>query len=413
MGSPTLEKPGLERPSAHNVPDTFSLAIHGHDFTFYPKGIDRLEALLHHIASARKSVYCFYFLFDEDDTAAKVRDALIDAARRGIDTRLYIDAFGSEAREPFFADLVAAGGKFSLFSPDWDTRFLIRNHQKMAIVDRTRVMSGGFNIADDYFASPEKNGWCDLGMMIEGPIVERFNEWFDCIIEWIEGDDPTFLKIRNLVRDWDRGSEPVQLVMGGPTAVSSQWAVLFKEDMVRADRLDLVTAYFSPPRSMRRVLRRMGRTRSLRMILASRSDFAVTVLAGRLHYRGLWRAGAKLFEYQPSKLHMKLLVIDDIVYIGSGNLDMRSIRLNLELMVRIESAELADRMRGLIDDLEADSLPVDKSWLKRFGGASDRMRWLVSYFMLRFVDYNLSRRFNLGPSKLKNARKPRLRQSKP
>jgi len=382
------------------------MAIHGHDFTFYPGGYDRLDALLELIASAEKSVHCFYFLFDEDDTGAKVRDALIDAARRGVDTQLYIDAFGSEAREPFFDDLVAAGAKFALFSPDWDTRFLIRNHQKMAIIDRQRVMSGGFNIGDDYFAPPSENGWCDLGVLIEGPLVDRFNEWFDAMVHWIESDRSSLSQVSEMVRDWKPQDGPVRLIMGGPTAVSSEWSVRLKEDMMRGDRIDLVTAYFSPPRTVRRVLRRVARTRTLRMILASRSDFAVTVLAGRLHYRRLRRAGAKLFEYQPSKLHMKLFVVDDIVYLGSGNLDMRSIRLNVELMIRIESGELADRMRSLIDDLQDDSRPIDDSWFKQYAGWTDRARWLISSFMLRFVDYNLSRRFNLGPTKLKNARKP-------
>ena len=392
----------------HNVPDPFTVNVEDHVFTFYPKGMDRFEALLEHIASARKSVFCFYFLFEEDQAGTRVRNALIEAAKRGVETRLYIDDFGSGARDPFFADLVAAGGKFRQFSSDWNKRFLIRNHQKMCIVDRERVMGGGFNIANSYFVGPAQNGWCDLGAMIEGPLVERFNEWFDCIIDWIESDGSEFRRVQEMVRDWDPGTGKVQLIMGGPTAVSSAWAVRFKGDMVRASRIDLVTAYFSPPRTMRRVLRRAARKSSLRMILASKSDFAITVLAGRLHYRRLRRAGAKLFEYQPSKLHMKLLVMDDITHFGSGNLDMRSIRLNLELMVRVESAELADRMRGLIDDLEADSRPVDRSWFRQYAGWSDRMRWLVSSFMLRYVDYNLGRRFNLGPSKLKNARRPGL-----
>ncbi len=393
------------------MPEPFTIAVHGHEFIFYPQGSDRLQALLDHIASARESIHCFYFLYDEDETGAEVRDALIEAVKRGVETRLYIDAFGSGAQEPFFDELVAAGGHFKIFSPSWNKQFLIRNHQKMCIVDRKSVMSGGFNISDDYFAPPEENGWCDLGVKFEGPLVDRFNEWFDCIVEWIEGDGSEYRRVRDMARDWEAGDGPVQLIMGGPTAVSSKWAVRFKEDMVHGDRLDLVTAYFSPPRTMRRVLRKAARTSRLRMILASKSDYAVTVLAGRLHYRRLKRAGAKLFEFQPSKLHMKLLVIDDIVYFGSGNLDMRSIRLNLELMVRVESAEMADRMRALIDDLEAESRAIDKSWFRQYAGWSDRLRWFVSSFMLRFVDYNVSRRFNLGPSKLKNARKPGRRES--
>ncbi|MGB3806438.1 MAG: phosphatidylserine/phosphatidylglycerophosphate/cardiolipin synthase family protein [Erythrobacter sp.] len=396
---------GTELYPPHNLPDTFTIREHDHEFTFYPKGVDRFQALLDHIASARKSVYCFWFLYEEDEIGVRVKEALIEAAWRGVETRLYIDSFGSGAEDAFFEDFVEAGGHFKQFASLWDKRFLIRNHQKMAIVDRKRVMGGGFNISNHYFASPEVDGWCDLGVKMEGPVVERFNEWYDGIIDFMESDEADFTSVRDMVRDWDAGDGPVRLIMGGPTAVSSEWAVRLKEDIASGERVDLVTAYFSPPRTMRRVLRKAARHSRLRMILASKSDFAITVLAARLHYRRLRRSGAQLFEYQPSKLHMKLMVIDDIVYFGSGNLDMRSIRLNLELMVRVESAELADRMRGLIDDLEAESRPIDKSWFKQYAGWSDRLRWLTSSFMLRFVDYNLSRRFNLGPSKLKNARR--------
>ena len=402
MGSSNSTQSADHWDAAYSDPEPFSVKSHEHEFTFYPGGAERLQVLIDHIESAKHSVRAFYFLFEPDGTGAKVRDALIAAAKRGVDTVLYIDAFGSNATDEFFDDLIAAGGRFSQFAPSWNVQFLIRNHQKMAIVDRKRVLGGGFNISDEYFAPPEENGWCDLGVMIEGPLVERFNEWFDEIDEWISSDGSELRAVRDMVRDWDTGDGPVQLIMGGPTAVSSDWAVRFKRDMARADRIDLVTAYFSPPRSMRRVLRKAARHSKLRMILASKSDFEITVLAGRLHYKKLLKAGTRLFEYQPSKLHMKLLVVDDTVYFGSGNLDRRSIRLNLEMMVRVEDAEMANRMRGLMDHMEKGSRPVDKSWFAQYAKWSDKLRWTVSSFMLRSVDYNLARKLNLGPSDLKN-----------
>ncbi len=382
----------------------FEINAHDHHFTFYSRGHDRLDALIKHIASARESLHAFYFLYEPDAAGRKVRDALIEAAKRGVDTCLYIDAFGSGAEDEFFDSLIAAGGRFKQFSASWNVQFLIRNHQKMAIADRKRVMGGGFNISDEYFAPLEQNGWCDLGVMIEGPIVERFNEWFDCVEEWIQSDGSELRKIQAMVRDWDPGTGPVQLIMGGPTAVSSDWAVRFKQDLTRSKRTDLVTAYFSPPRTMRRVLRKAARNSKLRMILASKSDMAVTVLAARLHYKRLGKAGAKVVEFQPSKLHMKLLVTDDITYFGSGNLDMRSVRLNLEMMVRVEDAALAAKMRELIDGLERSSAPIDKKWRKLHAGPTNWLRWVISSFMLRAVDYNLARRFNLGPTKLRNVR---------
>ena len=389
--------------SDYRDPDPFEVEAHGHTFRFYPRGKDRIEALIDVIESAKETLNCFYFEYAEDDAGARVRDALTEAAKRGVAVKLYIDAFGSMAEPPFFESLVEAGGTFSRFESKFSKRFLIRNHQKMCIADNARVMAGGFNITSEYFDTAANDGWKDLGVKITGPLVQRYTDWFACIDEWINSDGSEYRKIREMVRDWDPGDGPVQLIMGGPTSVTSEWARAFKRDISGADRIDAVTAYFAPPRSMRQVLRRAGRRKKLRMILASKSDFAVTVLAARLHYRSMVKSGIRLFEYQPSKLHMKLMVLDDICHFGSGNLDMRSVRLNLEIMVRVEDAEMAAKLRALIDDMEEVSRPVDKSWFQQYAGFTDRLRWYVSSFMLRFVDYNLSRKLNLGPTRLKNA----------
>lgn len=355
------------------------------------------------IGSARETLDCFWFLYAEDTAGTRVRDALVQAVQRGVAVRLYIDAYGSSAEPEFFGPLTEAGGTFARFQAKPTKRFMIRNHQKMAIADNQRVMAGGFNVSDDYFAPPHENGWNDLGVHITGPIVQRYSTWFECIHEWVQSDGSQFRRIREMVRDWDPGDGPVQLIVGGPTSVTSDWARRVKRDLSQAERLDLVTAYFAPPRSVRGVLRRAARHKRLRMILASKSDLAITVLAARIHYRRLVRAGARLFEYQPSKLHMKLMVLDDICHFGSGNLDMRSVRLNLEVMVRVEDATMAGKLRGLIDHIEERSRPVDQSWFAQYGAFSDKLRWAISSFMLRFVDYGVSRAFNLGPSKLKNA----------
>src|SRR3546814_9650050 len=70
--------------------------------------------------------------------------------------------------------------------------------------------------------------------------------------------------------------------------------------------------------------------------------------AARSLYSGLFRHRVRIFEYLPCKLHMKLIVIDDIVYIGSANFDMRSLFINLELMLRIEDAGFAAQMREFV-----------------------------------------------------------------
>lgn len=374
--------------------DPFRIAAAGHDFTFYPHGQDRLRALVELIDGAQESLRIFYYLFDSDVSGTKVRDALVAAARRGVEVDLVVDAFGNDAGADFFAPLTEAGGRFAVFSPKWGTRYLVRNHQKFTIADGVRVMTGGANVSDHYFAIPAENGWCDLSVLIEGPVVEQFTRWFALLRSWVDneklGRTRQLRRLRDIVRQWDGGDGPVRLLVGGPLVRRGHWAWCLRQDLVKAHRLDTVSAYFSPPRSFRRLFTRIARRGSARMIMAGKSDIAAAIDMARLHYGKLLRAGVRVFEFGICKLHMKLLVVDDASYVGSANLDKRSFRINVELMVRIEDAGLAAEMRKLIDHMEQSSEAITPAWYVRHSTFLNRMRWRLAYW-LNLADYRISR----------------------
>lgn len=376
--------------------DSFEITAQGHRLTFQPAGADRLAALKAHIESAQHSLSIMFYMFQQDDAGTVIRDALVAAARRGVEVHLIFDAFGSDARLSFFDPLIEAGGQLDVFQPRWSARYLIRNHQKFAIADDARVMTGGFNVSDHYFKPPEENGWCDLGVLIEGPVVERFVDWFAQLVLWVSDEGSQFRVIRRMLREWDSGDGPVQLVLGGPTRITSNWARRVTRDLYEGKRLDLVMAYFSPPGTIRRMIQRLSRRGQARLIMAGKSDNGATIGASRSLYSRLLGSGARIAEFEPCKLHTKLLVIDDVTYFGSANFDMRSIRLNLELMVRVEDAELARQVRGLIDHLEHSSKPVTLEWYRREATLFSRIRWRISWFLVSVLDYTVARRLNLG-----------------
>jgi cardiolipin synthase len=261
------------------------------------------------------------------------------------------------------------------------------------IADGARVFTGGANVSDHYFDSPQNNGWCDLSVLIEGPVVGKFSEWFDLLKSWVDSEEAgrvsQLRRLRDIVKAWDGGDGPVRLLVGGPLVRQGHWAWVFRKDLVGSKRLDTVSAYFAPPRSFRRQIAKVARRGKVRMVMAGKSDIDAAIDMARLQYKKLLKAGAKICEFQPCKLHMKLIVVDDASYVGSANLDKRSFRVNVELMVRIEDAALAAELRGLIDHLEAASQPVTPAWYTQKAKWYNRLRWHLAYWM-SLADYRVS-----------------------
>lgn len=355
-----------------------------------------LEMLIELIDSAHTNLRLHYYMFASDKSGRRVLAAAIRAARRGVDVTLMVDRFGSiETNRHFFEPLERAGGKIGWFGASWSTKMLIRNHQKMAIADEDRAIIGGFNVQDGYFGEREGDCWHDLGLRIQGPEVATLIRWYDVLWHWVSGTRQRFRHLRAMVMAWRDARGQFRWLIGGPTYRLSPWARTVRADLEHARRVDTVAAYFTPGNSMLARLKRVARRGTVRLVLASKSDNTTTIAAARLLYGPLLRSGTQIYEYQPCRLHMKLLVIDDAVYIGSANFDMRSLFLNLELMLRIQDASFADRMRGFIDTCADDSEAITPAVHRARSTPFRLLKGWLSYFLVGILDYKITRRLNL------------------
>ena len=372
--------------------------VAGHDLHLVHAPQDRLDALLQLIMQAQRSIQMFFYMFGDDATGREVRDALVMAAARGVRVQLIIDSFGSSnISDRFFDSLVEAGGTYHCFSTRKGLGYLIRNHQKILIMDAAHALVGGFNITDDYFGRKGDKSWEDLGVIVSGPQAQKLSDYFEELAGASINGKVSYRRIRHIIQHWRPGIGQVQWLLGGPTNRISPWALTFKRSLEAGQKFDIVSAYFSPSQTiLRRLAKVANRNKGSRLVMAGKTDNGATIAAARLLYRYLLRRKARIFEYQPRPLHMKLMVIDDTVYIGSANLDVRSMFINLEIMVRIKDAGLAVHIRKLVDELVTQSEEQTRILLKTRDNWWTRFKAGLAYFLVNSVDYTIGRRIKFG-----------------
>ena len=377
------------------------MTVAGNRLTLLPDGPPRLETLIALIDGAGESLRLLYYIWEDDATGRRVRDALLRAIERGVKVSLLVDGFGAaNASEGFFKPLVDANARFCRFEPRLGRRYLLRNHQKLALADGRRVIIGGFNIKDEYFGTAEQGAWRDLGLQLEGPAAGHLVGYFDALFGWAHSENASIRSLRRMLGRHSHTDGALHWLFGGPTRRLSPWARAVKNDLMRALSLDMIVAYFAPSRSMIRRISGVARRGKVRIVTPAKSDFRAAVNAARHFYGRLLRRGAEVYEYQPTKLHTKLLVIDDVVHIGSANFDLRSLYLNLEMMLRVDDPAFAAMMRRYVDGEIADSRQVTLEEHRAQRTWWNRLIWTLSYLVVAAADYNLARRLNFGRMRL-------------
>ena len=125
--------------------------VAGNHLEVLTTGEERLHAMLALIRGAQSSLKLLFYIFNTDAAGTEVRDALAEAAARGVHVELLLDGFGCANADPsFFRPVSNHGGRFCLFHPRYGRRYFVRNHQKLAIADGSRAIIGGANIHNDY-----------------------------------------------------------------------------------------------------------------------------------------------------------------------------------------------------------------------------------------------------------------------
>ena len=364
--------------------------------TLLTEGPDRLATLIGLIDGAATSLRLLYYIYRGDVSGDLVRAALDRALDRGVSVALLVDGFGYAAPDHYFDLLIAKGMRFCRFHPAFGRRYLIRNHQKLALADDTRVLIGGFNIEDSYFGTTESGAWRDLGLMVEGEAAGRLSSYFDQLFAWASSKRGRIRLLNRIVHLHSETRGALQWTFGGPTRGLSPWASATCRDLLAARDVEMIAAYFSPTWAMLRRIARVADKGRARIITAAKSDNTATISAARHTYNRLLRRGVEVFEYAPAKLHSKLVILDDVVHVGSSNFDIRSLYLNLEMMLRVDDPAFATMMRDYFEQELADSTPITRAVHETRSTLFNRIRWAASFYLVTSADYSVTRRLNLG-----------------
>ena len=369
--------------------------VAGNRLEIIERGDARLRAVLELIAGATTSLNVLMYMFNADEAGDAVRNALDAAACRGVDVKLLIDGFGSAAPHPFLEALRKSGGDYCVFNPTYGRRYLVRNHQKIIVADGRVAIIGGANIDETYLTDSGPEHWRDLWLKIEGSEAAIASRYCDALFRWAKRKHSSLRSLRRMTGEYSEWRGPLQWKFSGPLSLRNSWWRSIGRDLRRARRLEMIFAYFAPTGAMIRRIGGIGRRGSARLVMAARSDNTATIAAARHSYGRLLRKQVEIFEYRPAKLHTKLVVVDDVVYIGSSNFDYRSFYLNLEVMLRIQDARFATAMRTYFERELADCRAITPRLYRRRASVWRRIKWALSHFLVNIMDYSVTRRLNL------------------
>jgi cardiolipin synthase len=372
-------------------------SLAGHRARWLPNGIATFAAMAALVAAATQAICLEFYMVKPGEPALSLLAALLAARSRGVRVRVLYDAFGSEGLPAdFFAPLQAAGGHVRVFSPARRLRLAFRDHRKLLVCDAQRAIVGGHNIGPEYAGDGVTQGWFDVALQIEGPVAGALAGSFEAMYALAPMNPVAIRDFRDAVhaqRALHRPQGPVQLLTSGPGWRAGLLSRVLRHDVERSRDVRCMAGYFLPPLRMRRALRRcVAGGGQVQLLLAGQTDVPVARYAAHHLYATMLAGGARLYEYQPQVLHAKLFIVDDTVYVGSCNLDRRSLNINYELLLRLQWPELAAHARTLFAGALLHSREVPAASWQRRRHWWEWLRARAAYWLLTRIDPLLARR---------------------
>ena len=313
----------------------------------FPPMLDAIKASKHRISFES-------FIYEDGVVGDQFTAALVAAARRGVTVRIVLDAMGGELSRESQKQLTDAGVTLVWFNSlrPWtleETNY--RTHRKVMVVDGTIAFTGGVGLADHWLGDAEDpERWRDTHFSVTGPAVRALEASF--YENWLESGGGSVPALDPEKPPQGTGARSV-VIWSNPTSGASNVKLMYLLSIGAArSRIDIQSPYFVLDESTRWSLQQAAK-RGVRVRVLTDgeiTDAPPVKYASREEYDALLEAGFEIYEYEPTMMHVKAMVIDGVwSVIGSANFDNRSFELNDELTIGVADRELAAALTADFD----------------------------------------------------------------
>jgi len=310
---------------------------------------DRIfPSMLQAISSAKETINFETYIYWSGDIGRQFAEALADRARAGVKVHVLVDWVGSQKMDNESIEVMKqAGVDFRKYRPlRWYNLARVNNrtHRKLLVVDGRIGFTGGVGIADEWAGdAQDPKHWRDNQYRIEGPAAAQMQAAF--MDNWTKVSGSVLHGSVYFPVLQRAGTMPAQVFQSSSQGGAESMHLMYLLSIAAATRtIDLAMAYFVPDAiTSEALVAAMNRGVKLRLILPNEhTDADLVRRASRAGWGPLLKAGALIYEYQPTLYHVKLLVVDGLwSSVGSTNFDSRSFRLNDEANLNVYDAEFA------------------------------------------------------------------------
>ncbi|WP_375750233.1 cardiolipin synthase [Vibrio sp. HN007] len=352
-------------------------ALCGNELSLNDSPQDILRDLVDDIESAQSHIRMVFYIWHVGGLADAVGSALVRAAKRGVKVQLLLDSAGSHRFfRSHWVEMLESSGvtvKQALGVSPWRVflrRLDLRQHRKIVVIDDEVAYTGSMNLVDPSFFKQDAGvgQWIDVMIRVTGPtvnVLSAIHAW-DWEVETGERNLPTLPEC--FIEPAEKPL-PVQVVPSGPGMPENLIQQVLTLAINQANHsLKITTPYFVPSDELLEELKMTAqRGVQVDIIIPKKNDSLMVQWASRAYYDELLAAGVRIFEFEGGLLHTKSVVVDEqYCLIGTVNLDMRSLWLNFELTLAVDSVEFTQKVHRLqIDYINSSTQITKEQWSNR------------------------------------------------